>query len=79
MPMKTDSVEYASSAKRRSCILTIFRLRLPLRLFKLISRPSVLVQGLIPVAKESKASFNTIKKKIPNEVKASTQPCFTPL
>ena len=40
---------------------------------------SVLVWGLIPRDEDPKANLNSIEKKIPKRVGASTQPCFTPL
>ena len=62
----------ASLAKRRSRIVTIFRFHFALRLARLKCLLSVLVWSLIQDVEEPKASFNSIKKKIPNRVGAST-------
>ena len=69
----------ASSGKRWSRVLIIFRFRFALRRARLKRRPPILVCSLIPIVDELKVLnfFNSIEKKIPKRVGASTQPCFT--
>ena len=65
-----------SSAKRSSGFVIIFRFYFALIHARLKRWPSVLEWSLTPVVDEPKACFDSIEKKTPKTVWASTQPCL---